>query len=247
MGTASPEPKAEAGVPVTEMAKADSEDGKTPMVAVYDAAGNLVGIVDPAEITPIQGAKKTSPAADSGQENEGAEPGSMPAAADLTPQPAADAGTAADAPAEEGDDENLMTKAAESAISDTPDSNTQDLIKAALDAHSATQAELVKGLEEKNQALEERYAQLEKRLAESEERLTTVENQPAISAVFANGAVPPTHHLRGHDHGAPVALTKAQEMRGRFTNATDAVEAAKAADQMQAAAIDAFTAMRQRQ
>lgn len=249
MGTASPEPKPEAGVPVTEVGKADGDtDGKAPMVAVYDADGNLVGIVDPTEITPIQGAKKTSSAAnDDGAEDEDGESQDAAPADDLTPEPAADAGTPADAvvaPATEDDD---VTKAANPAAgSDTPDSNTQDLIKAALDAHSATQAELVKGLEEKNQALEERYAQLEKRLADSEERLTTVENQPAVPAILANGVVPPPQHLRGQDNGAPTALTKAQEMRGRFTQATDAVEAARAADEMQTAAIEMLAAMRPR-
>ena len=87
---AAEEPAEAAAEPV---AKADGE--KTPMQAVFDQDGDLIGIVNPDAIQPVTGAGKQPPprrtpmrpAADDG---------------DMTPAPPADAGTPADAVADDG-------------------------------------------------------------------------------------------------------------------------------------------------
>ena len=69
-------------VPGREVIKADGD--KPAMQAVFDADGNLVGIVDPAQITPVAGASKTSD-------------GSVAATPDGAGDGSADAGGGADA------------------------------------------------------------------------------------------------------------------------------------------------------
>lgn len=51
---------------VQRVAKADASEGKVTMQAVFDENGNLVGIVDPADITPVAGAGGKPDAADDG-------------------------------------------------------------------------------------------------------------------------------------------------------------------------------------
>ena len=75
------------------VAKADDGEGKAKMVAVFDSKGDLVGVCDPGDITPIAGAD--APA--SNEEEPAAAPAEpAPDAADMTPQPAAEAGTPAE-------------------------------------------------------------------------------------------------------------------------------------------------------
>jgi hypothetical protein len=119
---------------------------KTPQVAIYDANGNLVGTVDPAEITMLAPAKAPEPAAKA--EDAPDEPAAPAAEApatpptDLAPQPPAAAGVPADAVPADG----AMTK---QAANGQPDSNTAtlessapaDILKQALADYSATQGQ----------------------------------------------------------------------------------------------------------
>jgi hypothetical protein len=105
-----------------EVTKADKS-----AVAVYDKNGNLVGICNPADITPIADA-------DSGSNDD---------SADLEPAPAAEVGTPADAavPSDDG-----VTKNASTTSDDVLKSITT--LAEAFDRQSATQSELVKTVEE---------------------------------------------------------------------------------------------------
>ena len=213
MGVASPAPQPVAGAAVTDVAKADGDSGKAPMVAVYDADGNLVGIVDPTEITPIRGAKGNGPNA--GDDAEDSAPAAPPA--DLTPAPSAEAGT----PADEVEKTSAETPADSTTMLKSSDITA--MVKAAIAEHSAPQGELIKSLEDRNRALEERNEELTKTVGELADRVKTVENQPAVMAIAGHGAVPASELLRGQDQGGNVVqLTKAQELRKQLASATDA-------------------------
>src|SRR5581483_1969922 len=77
----------------TAIAKADGDE-KAPMQAVFDQDGDLIGVVDPAAIQPVAGTGKK---ADTEPEAEPAPDGD-----DMTPAPAAETGTPADAVADDG-------------------------------------------------------------------------------------------------------------------------------------------------
>ncbi|MGR3875804.1 hypothetical protein ACUXZZ_45545 (plasmid) [Streptomyces graminifolii] len=207
------------------VAKADGE-GKAPMVAVYDAKGKLVGIVDPTEITPISGADATD-------ETEPEAPAA--AADDLEPAPAAAVGVPAEdvakgAPADDttvapGDDVTKTTPGTEPDVSKSSD--LAELVKGMLDEHSATQTELIT----KQSAAIVELAGLVETL---KGQVQTLEEQPATPSVFANGAQP---MLRGQDRGAPpVDVAKARELRDTLHNGT-AREQNAAAIEMQKGAI----------
>lgn len=255
MGAASLEPKPVAGQAVTDVSKGAepapvAKAEKTPQVAIYDANGNLVGTVDPAEITMLAPAKAPEPAAKA--EDTAPEEPAAPAAeapeqppADLTPAPAASVGTPADAvPADDA-----VAKAADSTTEDPQNvlkGSIQELVKAAIAEQSAPTGELIKSLEDRNQALEEQNAQLVKQAASLEERLTKVENQPAVMAIASNGAIPPAHLMRGQDHGAPPAsLTQGQILKARLAASGDAIEKKAIADEMQGLAIAEFQKLQQ--
>lgn len=253
MGAASLEPKPVAGQAVTEMAKAAEQPAptaapapvvkaeKTPQVAIYDANGNLVGTVDPAEITMLAPAKAPEAAAKSDDTPD--EPAAPAAEAapptDLTPAPAASVGTPADAvPA----DDDTVAKAADTTenveAQDVLKSSVQELVKAAIAEQSAQQGELIKSLEDRNRALEERNEALAKQAATLEERLTKVENQPAVMAIASNGAIPPAHLMRGQDHGARVDVTKAEQLRTAFKASDDARQQKVLAEDLNQLAIE---------
>lgn len=217
MGIQSPQPQPVAGAAVTDVSKADGD--KPAMMAVYDADGNLIGIVDPGKVTEIQGAKAAAP--DAGHEDEPEQDAPETPAApptDLTPAPSVDAGTPAD--------EVTKTSAEAPAGNENvlKGSDIATLVKAAIDEYSAGQADFVKGLKDQNAALEERNQELIKTTASLAERLTAVENAPAVMAIAGHGAVPPRELLRGQDQGgSAVELTKGQELRKQLAMATDAV------------------------
>lgn len=226
-------------VPATEpVGKADGE-GKSPMVAVYDAKGKLVGIVDPTEITPISGA-------DAGDDKPEA-PEAAPAADDLAPAPAAEVGTPADeelakeaAPADttpaDGDD---VAKATDTDSDDVlKSSDIRELVKGLLDEHSATHtAQLTK--------TGEAIVELAGIVETLKGQVKALEEQPAEPRVFANGATPPAHLLRGQDHGAPaVDMAKAREMKKALYNGS-AAEQNQIAKEMQQGAIAALQAIHQ--
>lgn len=111
---------------VTPVVKADDPAPKT---AVFNAAGKLVGIVDPTAIEPITGAT-----ADDDSAEEAEEPAADDAAAPVAPEP-----VDPNAPiAKTADPEDApLTKAA-----------VEDLIKGALDTARAEDAAVIKGLSE---------------------------------------------------------------------------------------------------
>jgi hypothetical protein len=224
--------------------KADGDaDGKAPMVAVYDAKGKLVGIVDPTEITPISGAD----AADDKPEPEA--PAEAPASGDLEPAPAAEAGVPAedvakttdtdDAAPADGDDVTKTTDTDTDSDDVLKSSDIRELVKSMLDEHSAGQtAELTK--------TGEAVVELAGIVETLKGRLEALEEQPAEPKVFAKGAVPPPGMLRGQDHGAPpVDMAKARELKKALYSGT-AAEQNEAAVEMQKGAIAALQAIHQR-
>jgi hypothetical protein len=253
MGTMSPEAKPVAGTAVTDMAKA----AKPAQVAIYDANGNLVGTVDPAEITMLTPAQAPASTMDDAPADTAVEP--APAAeppastAELTPAPSAEAGTPSDAP---DLDDNGMAKA----TADTPQatipetvlkSDLDALFKAAIDNWSAThmevvakqaaglaKADVVTTLNEQNRALKDEIEDLRK-------TVKTIEDAPAVMAVMGNGAVPPQHLLRGQEPAPVTSATQAQQLRKAWSSSDRVEEQARLGDEMQRKALDAFEAMRQ--
>lgn len=250
MGTAEAAPKPVAGLPVTEMTKAADEPApvakaeKVPQVAIYDAQGNLVGTVDPAEITMLAPAKAPEAAAkadDAAPEEPAAPAAGAPAATptDLTPAPPASVGTPADAVPAEDDTVAKATETTENnEAQEVLKGSIQELVKAAIAEQSAPQGELIKSLEDRNRALEERNETLAKQAATLEERLTKVENQPAVMAIASNGVTPPPHLMRGQDNGARVDVTKGEQLRAAFKSSDDARQQKALAEDMNLMAID---------
>lgn len=248
------EPTATADPTATEVAKSETTDlakaEKTPQVAIYDAKGNLVGTVDPTEITMLAPAKapEAPTETEAAPEAPAAPAAETPAAppTDLTPAPAASVGTPADAVPAPSDD--TVAKA-----TDTPEdpqdmlkSSITDLVKAAIDEHSAAQAEIVKTLENQNATLEERNAALAKQAASLEERLSNIEQQDAHPRVFANGMLPPKTMMRGQDAGAPTGLSEAQSLRKQLAEATDIATQERISERMRQLAVQEYQDMRQR-
>ncbi|MFF1284298.1 hypothetical protein ACFVY4_26600 [Streptomyces sp. NPDC058299] len=216
--------------------KADGE-GKPAMVAVYDAKGKLVGIVSPDEITPISGA-------DAGEDKP--EPEAPAAAADdLEAAPADTVGVPAEDVAKEapadtapatGDD---VTKQTPTHSDVSKSSDLAKLVKSILTEHSADQAAEVA----KATAAIVELAEIVETL---KGQVRTLEEQPAEPRVFANGATPPAHLLRGQDHGAPpVDVTKAAQLKAQLYTGT-APEQNAAAIEMQKGAIAALAEIHQR-
>ncbi len=253
MGTAEAAPKPVAGQAVTDMAKAEdaapvAKAEKTPQVAIYDAHGNLVGTVDPAEITMLAPAKAPEAAGSDAMPDEPAPAAEAPAEppTDLAPAPPASVGTPADAVPAEDDTVAKATETTENnEAQDVLKGSIQELVKAAMTEQGAQQGELIKSLEDRNRALEERNEALAKQAATLEERLTKVENQPAVMAIASNGAIPPAHLLRGQDHGAPVGSTQGQILKARLAASDDAIEKKQIAEQMQELAIAEFQKLQQ--
>ena len=221
---------------VQQVAKADADAGdgaKTTMQAVFDEDGNLVGIVDPADITPVTGAGAKAADDDGADDSaDGDDSDAAPAAddSDMTPQPAADAGTPADAVADDG----TVAKSSDSDVFQVLESVVAKAVAAALDTKTpaedvAKQAD-VAGLLEEVETLKA--------------RLATVEEHPAAPKVFTNGQVPPASQLRGQDQGAtPVDVAKAAELKQTLYRGT-AQEQNKAHREMQEMAIAAFGQLR---
>lgn len=227
-----------ADAPATDqVGKADAEaDGKAPMRAVYDATGNLVGIVDPAQITPIAGAEAPADAApDAAAADAGAGAGD-----DLAPAPAGEVGTPADGDGvakqtDTTDTGDGVTKA-DATSDDVLKSSIRDLVKSVLDEHSATQtAEIAK--------TRDAVLELAGVVDVLKGQVKALEEQPAEPRVFANGAVPPAHLLRGQDRGAPpVDVAKARDLKRTLYTGT-APEQNEAAMQLQTAAIEELRAI----
>ena len=253
MGTAEADPKPIAGAIVTDVAKA----GKPAQVAIYDANGNLVGTVDPAEITMLTPAQAPTATTDNSADDAPAETEQPPAAeppataADLTPAPSAEAGIPADAVPAEDDTVAKATETITTPSQDMLKGIAQDVLKAQLDDWSAAhmeaiakqaaglaQANVVTVLEERNQALEKQVEELTKAVQE-------IADQPAVMAVMGNGALPPKHLLRGQDKGAPVATDQGESLRKQWAQSGDAVEQKRLSDELNGLAIARLQELRQ--
>ena len=212
--------------------KAGDDDGAKPsMQAVFDENGNLVGICDPADITPVSGA--------GGGSDDGMQPGPAAAAADdMTPQPAAAAGIPADAVGKSAGEEDVIT-----VTQDTLDSIIAKAVTAALGAVAPAQ-DVAK------------QADVAGALAEVEllkARLATVEKHPAAPGVFTNGAVPPQDarplpgaaQLRGQDQGGypQVDVAKALERKKALYGAAGAPEQDRIFKEMRDDAVTALAAI----
>ena len=189
---------------VQRVAKADADGGKVTMQAVFDENGNLVGIVDPADITPVAGAGGKPDATDA--------PDAAPAAdaSDMTPQPPAEAGTPADdvAKATNDPDNHAVLKSA-----------VREALAELLGAQGPAE----------DVAKQADVAGLRGRLEELAGRLETVEKQDARPGVFANGQVPPEGaippsrpSLRGQDQGASpvIDVAKAAHLKEQLSAGT---------------------------
>lgn len=213
MGSKEPEPKPEAGVPVSEVGKADS-DGKPAVTVVYDQKGKLIGIVDPSDITPVSNSE--SDGSDDEAADDSGDPGSEDAAdqtPDLTPQPPAEAGTPADAAPASGDDDGDVTKSThnESDTTSEEELTKSSLLAAVEDVMKRLSATHTEQIVKTGDAVLE-LADLLKTL---EGRVGALEEQPAEPRVFTNGAVPPAAPvLRGQDRGAQqIDMAKAAELK----------------------------------
>jgi len=219
---------------VQQVAKADGDgDGKVTMQAVFDENGNLVGIVDPADITPVAGAGGGSSDDGDGDMQPGPAAAAAPAAGDMTPQPSADAGTPADAVGKAAD-ENVIT-----VTQDVLKSIARDAAAEALETQGAAHQEVIAKMAADKAGLAEEIDVLKS-------RLETVENTPAAPKVFTNGAVPPAEQMRGQDQGranGQVDVAKALERKREMYAAPDAGAQNEIAKGLQGDAIAALTAI----
>jgi hypothetical protein len=187
-----------------QLAKADGEgDGKVTMQAVFDEEGNLVGIVDPADITPVSGA--------------GGKPEAEPAgdAGDMTPQPQADAGT----PSEDVTPDGQVAKSGDE---NTTTGIPLDMLKSAIREAVAEQAGALRPAQDVAKSAD--VAELNAQVGVLKAQVAELAKQPAMPKVFTAGAVPPrgdgpvppAEQLRGQDkdNGAPlVDFSKAAELK----------------------------------
>lgn len=230
-----------------EVLKADATAEKVPQVAVYNAAGELAGICDPADITPIQGAKPPAGGDDTAKADDDAKPKpDAPAdgAADLTPAPPADAGTPADGtPAAPADDEDVAKAEGETpadGTSRTPDARTvlksivAELVGEELDARAPAEDVAKASVAVLSGTVEDLLA-----------RVAKVENMDATPRVFTNGQVPQGAQLRGQDKGAlPPFDAEQARVRKQELYAADGPDQARIAREMQQAAIDRYAQIR---
>jgi hypothetical protein len=201
---------APAGKIRTRVAKADGDaDGAKPgMQAVFDQDGDLVGVCDPADITPVSGTGAKKDDDDDGDDGEAP----APDAGDLTPQPAAEAGTPA-ATVAKGDGaatENVTP----ATMADVLKTVAGEAATRAVEALSAAHQEVVAKMAADKDALAAELQVLKG-------RLETVENTPAAPKAFASGATPPKDALRGQDQGGPVTVdvAKARARKEEFYRA----------------------------
>ncbi|WP_266300531.1 hypothetical protein [Kitasatospora sp. NBC_01287] len=222
------------------MAKADGE--KAPVVVCYDQKGRLIGIADPADITPVANAEADPDDMDSSDNADTSDDSPETAddatqTTDLDPQPADQAGTPADATPDDG----AVTKQTDdTTLSDMFKSSLLAAVEDAMTKHSATQAEKIAKTGDAVLELAELVETLKGRIG-------TLEEQPAEPKVFTQGAGPVPQHLRGQNHGAPaIDVGKAQELKKSLMASTDAVEQRNIAALMNQQARLAFDQLQQR-
>jgi hypothetical protein len=225
-----------------------AKDAGDAVCAVYDCNGKLVGVVPPDQITPVQGGAEGEGMDDSQEDAMAPDP------TDMTPAPAASAGTPADGVAK-GDAGGEPEPAADADVAKAgPEAGTDDVAKADGPATPNTDlAEVLKSLipDLVAAALEQRApAEGVAKQADVAGLLETVETlkaqvreigeQPAMPKVFTNGLVPPAGTLRGQDRapagGQPVDVAKAAELKTTLYKGT-APEQNRAFAEMQEMAI----------
>lgn len=271
MGSREVDPKPEAGVPVTDMTKgsmagdmanldqakatiaqslavAKADADKKAMVVVYDQKGRLVGICDPDDITPVANAEAEPDDMSDTSDDDGSDSSddTSTETTDLTPQPAAEAGTPANNVPDTGDDDQAVTKTTHH-INDT---DLSEMLKSSLipaleeivKAHSATQAERIA-------TTGDAVLELVNMVETLKGQVTKLEEQPAQPKVFTQGVGPRPlpQHLRGHDQGGTpmeVDFAKAAELKKKLSSANDAGEQQDAYLQLQDMAIAQLAAMR---
>jgi flagellar hook-basal body complex protein FliE len=223
---------------LTPVADSGSEDEPAKEIEPESAADEPSDTPDtPTDLAPAPGGEVGTPADEIGKATEGAP--TAAAETDTEAVPAAEVGKAAeDAPTATVETDTKTDTS--STTDDVLKSSIAEVVKAALDEHSATQTEAIA-----------KQAQALEGLAEVVETLKgqihTLEEQPAAPRVFTNGAVPPAHQLRGQDRGAPAVNTaQAMELKKSLYGAADAGEQNRIAQGMQATAIDALQAIHQR-
>lgn len=231
MGTQEADPQPVAGQAVTDMAKAAGD--KPEMVAVFNAKGKLVGIVDPEKITMVSGASADDDPASSDTDSADSAP-AAPESTDLTPAPAAEVGTPADAVP----DDEAVTKQTDTTSEEVLKSIAETAAAAALTQFMATQEQVAKG----------DFAQLTELVETLKGQVKALEEQPAMPKVFSNGAQP--RDLRGMDQGTTPALidvTKAAELKKQLYTGQNAADQQQAFLAMQEMAINQLAAMRAQQ
>lgn len=210
-----------------------AKEGPDGLLAVYDCHGKLVGVVEPGQVVPVQGGPEGDSDAAPGDE---AGDGDM----DLTPAPAADAGTAADAVP--GDDVAKETQDPQETTNGTTDA--REVLKSLVAELVA--AELGGRAPAEDIAKQADVAGLGDLVETLKGRVAALEEQPAAPKVFTNGATPPPHMMRGQDRpqgGAPaVDVAKAAELKNTLYRGT-APEQNQAATAMQGMAIEALSAI----
>jgi hypothetical protein len=216
-----------------------AKDAGDAVCAVYDCNGKLVGVVPPDQITPVQGGAEGDGMDDSQEDAMAPDP------TDMTPAPAADAGTSADdvlkAQPGEGTEDDVAKAAEPATTNDTTDAHEvlkgliADAVAAALDARAPAEdvaKASVAGVLEQVETLKAEVAR--------------IGEQPAAPKVFTNGAVPPPGTLRGQDRapgGGPVVdVAKAAELKTTLYKGT-ATEQNAAAISMQEMAIAELSAI----
>lgn len=226
---------------------ADSGDGDKTMQAVFDQDGNLIGIVDPADITPVSGAGKPK-AADAPAEGDAkpaseGEPAKPADAADMTPAPSAEAGTPADAPA---DDDVTKASGEPAAAGDAGEKNTTQLADVLKGIVAEAVSAALEGRPAEDVAKQADVAGVAQKLEDALTRIAKMEELDAPPRVFTSGQVPPANQLRGQDQGAPpgtIDVAKAQERKRELYQAPDARRQNQVAKEMQGDAIAALSAI----
>jgi hypothetical protein len=200
-----------------EMGVVKADGDKPEMVAVYDKKGNLVGIVDPGKITRIAGAESDDE--DEPQDDAPSDDSSTDATTettDLTPAPAAEVGTPADAVPPDDEAVTKSTNDTNPDLSEMFKSSLLAAVEEALAKHSAGQtAQITK--------TGDAVIELAELVETLKGRIGVLEEQPAQPKVFTNGATPPAAVLRGQDRAAaPVDTTRAQELKKNLYRGPDA-------------------------
>jgi hypothetical protein len=219
---------------LTEIAKADGDSADT-LTAVFDQNGDLIGVVPASAIQPVAGAGAPDP--DNNDGTPAPAPDGTGDDGDMEPQPAADAGTPADA----------VGKSAGS----PKEAMMENVLKGIADAQAALAAQQAQYLEAVAKALTAGSDAQAKEMEVLKARLATVEEQPAVPGVFSNGATPPRDavpppapQFRGQDPGAgQVDVAKALGRKRELYEAPDARQQDQIAKSMQTDAVAALAAV----